>query len=183
MFRNILISLFFLGFITCQNPFSKNGNGDASAIPTIKSCKVFSAGFVALNPNDSGQLIQKFNFNKKGFVNELVRYGLNGETIEKFDITGNNSLFPLPGNRQYIDTVLTTFEMDSLGGISQKEVKKYNKDGLLIEYSYFEGNDKLVKKNTYQYNEFGLIIKDIYWDVELSIPQQVIRYEYEYFKE
>jgi hypothetical protein len=175
--------LFSLGYFSCQNPVPEKEKDSYTSIPTIKSCKVYSADFVALNPTDSGQLIQKFNFNRKGFVNELVRYGLNGEVIEKFDITGNNTLFPLPGKPQYMDTVLTTFDMDSIGKMNQKEIKKYNKDGLLIECSYFDGENKLLRKNTYQYNELRLIAKDIYWDVELGAPQQVIRYEYELFKE
>lgn len=183
MYRNILIGLFFLGYFSCQNPLSKDGKDIYVGTPLIKSCKMYSADFVALNPNDSGQLIQKFNFNRKGFVNELIRYGLNGEVVEKFDILGNNTMFPLPEKPQYMDTVLTTFEMDSLGKTSQIEVKKYNKDGLLIESSYFDGDNKLLRKNTYQYNELRLITKDIYWDVELAMPLQVIRYEYELFKE
>jgi hypothetical protein len=179
----IYILLLSLGFVSCNTPVPDTTKNQHQSNPPIKKCKIYSSDFVALNPDDKGQLIQVFAFNRQGFVNELVRYDIEGKVIEKFDIKGNNTLFPIPNTLQFIDTLVTTFDMDSLGELHQKEVKQYNSNGLLVELSYFDGQNKILKRNTYQYDSLNLITKDIYWDIELNIPRQVIRYEYEFFSE
>ncbi len=179
----IYLLILSLGFVSCNTPVPDTIKNEHQSIPLIKKCKIYSADFVALNPDEKGQLIQAFAFNRQGFVNELVRYDIEGKVVDKFDIKGNNTLFPIPNTLQFIDTIVTTFDMDSLGILHEKEVKQYNSNGLLVELSYFDGQNKTVRRNTYQYDSLNLITEDIYWDIELNTPRQVIRYEYEFFKE
>lgn len=147
----------------------------------IKICKMYQSDFVLIDPNEKGQLIQEFRFNKEGYVNELIRYGIDGEIISRFDIYGEHTPFPLPGKPEFMDTVLTVFNFNTSGMVSGKEVKIYNETGLLIQVDFFEGEDSLVKRNTYNYDKNNMIKEDVYWDVELDKPKQKIRYEFEYF--
>ena len=165
----------------CSHQKQSDQFKEADAMRNIKSCKVYSSEFVLFDPNDKGILIQEFNFNKKGFVNELIRYDMNGEVIGEFDIYGENNPFPMPSNPEYVDTLLTVINYDSLGVIINKEVKQYNIYGWLAMVEFYDGDSTLVKKNTYKYNNFGIIKEDVYWDVELNKPKQKIRYEFEYF--
>ena len=99
----------------------------------------------------------------------------------RFDIMGKNTPFPAPGKPEYIDTILTITNIDSLGKIKDMEIKVYNTNGLIAEIRFYEGKYNLVKKNTYKYNKQNMIIEDVYWDVDLDKPKQKIRYEFEYF--
>lgn len=181
----VIIFILFILFWSCRN-----NNSDTKELISaeqyshkVASCKIYSADFVLIDPNDKGLLIQEFIFNKKGFVNELIRYNLDGEITGKFDIFGEHTPFPMPEKPIYIDTLITVFEIDSTGNIKNKEMKSYNELGLLIEYAIYSNEDELVKKNTYSYNNQGFITEDIYWDIDLMKPKQKIRYEYEYFKD
>ncbi len=177
----VFIILVAIGYGSCKNPDQKYDNGHFKTNQTIKVCKIYSSDFAILNPNEKGQLIQEFRFNKEGYVNELIRYGMDGEIIGRFEISGKNTPFPMPEKPVYVDTVLTVVNIDSVGVINNKEVKTYNKNGLLIEVVFYHENDKLIKKNTYEYNSNGFIISDTYWDTDLNKPNQIIRYEYEFF--
>ena len=142
---------------------------------------MYSSDFVMLDPNDRGLLIQEFRFNRKGFVNELIRYGMNGEVIGRFDIFGENTPFPIPGKPQYTDTAICIIDIDKSGVIKSKEKKVYNSEGYLTKIEFYKGDSELLKKNTYKYNSTGYIIEDIYWDVDLDTPKQKMLYKYEYF--
>ncbi len=147
----------------------------------IRSCKMYSSDFVMVDPNEKGQLMQEFRFNRKGFVNELIRYGMDGEVVGRFDILGENTPFPLPGKPEFRDTAITVVDLDSLENIKGIEVKSYNSAGLLVDVKYFLGADSLIRHNTYNYDQNGLIKEDIYWDTDLDKPKQKITYEFEYF--
>lgn len=181
--RNLIyMILFLLSAAACTNtPQKKQSLPLTKDMPQqIKACKIYSSDFALLNPEERGTLIQEFRFNKKGFVNELIRYGLEGEVLARFDISGENTPFPLPGMREYMDTVLTIVELDELGIITHKEIRTYNADGFLIEVTQRDADNKISNKNTYEYHSNGLIHKDIYWDTELDKPKQIIWYEYEF---
>lgn len=149
----------------------------------LKACRIYSSEFAILDPNDAGRLIQEYRYNKRGFVNELIRYGIDGTIIAQFDIYGEENPFPTPGKPIYVDTVLTTMSLGNEGIVNKKELKKYNTKGLLVEASLFSDEVDIVQKNTYEYNNENRIIKDIYWDIDLDEPMQVVRYEYEFFEE
>ena len=180
--KNYIFILFvtFL-IIGCNRVQSDNSINEESKPLKIKVCKMYSSDFVLLDPNDPGQLMQEFRFNRKGFVNELIRYGLDGEIIGRFDILGENTPFPMPSKPEYVDTVLTIIDIDSLDIIKSKEIKTYNSQGLLIEVKVFENENILISKNTFNYDENGMIKEDVYWDIDLDKPKQKIRYEFEYF--
>ncbi len=148
----------------------------------IRTCKIYSSEFEYFEPNPPGRLIQEFRFNKHGFVNELIRYGIQGDTIAHFDIAGAESPFPFPEDPQFIDTVLTLEAFDSLNVLIRKEIKRFNKLGLLTSDEIYGPKDSLVSRNTYKYNKMGLIEEDVYWDVELQKPAQVVRYQYEFYE-
>jgi hypothetical protein len=150
--------------------------------PLISSCKIYTYDFEFSDENNPGQLMQEFRFNKQGHVNELIRYGIQGEIVSRFDISGNSNPFPISDKPQYIDTVLTIIDLDPSGNVRQKEVKKYNLEGLIVSSEIFIGDDSLIRRNTYNYNNLGLITEDIYWDIDLQKPRQVIRYKYEFAK-
>lgn len=176
-----MILLFLMGTACHNTPQKDTTRTYANELPgNIKACKIYSSDFAILNPEEKGSLIQEFRFNNKGYVNELIRYDLNGEILARFDITGQNTPFPLPGAKEYMDTVLTVIEFDKLGAIKHKEIRSYNADGFLIEVNIRDANNSLINKNTYEYHPNGLIQKDIYWDTELDKPKQIIWYEYEF---
>lgn len=180
--KYLFIALVFIG---CSQDKTKSTVKEVVMVSLdswkIKTCKVYSSDFEALDSENPGQLIQEFHFNRKGFANELVRYGNNGNIVGKFDILGENTPFPITNTPEFIDTMLIVNQLKSDGEIYRKEVNKYNKNGLLIETIQYNSNGDLTAKNTYTYNKQGLITKDIYWDIELDAATQVIRYKYEYF--
>ncbi len=96
--RNILYILFFSSILLgcLQNNSNKNKEEKLSQNQKISVCKIYTADFVLLDPDDKGLLLQEFRFNKKGFVNELIRYDLNGDVLGKFDIFGEHTPFPMP---------------------------------------------------------------------------------------
>jgi len=155
-------------------------NNTTKMHPKIKSCKVYSSDFEILDNKNKGQLIQEFRFNKDGHVRELIRYGMQGEIISRFDIFGESSPFPVTDSPQFVDTTITSTELGLMGDIRVKETKHYNQSGKITDILVYNGNDSLVQKNTYEYNPEGYIVKDIYWDVELNVPAQVMNYEYQY---
>ena len=179
--KNYLYILIVVFIGACSYQKKSDQSKEPLHADKIKTCRVYSSDFVLLDPNDQGKLIQEFRFNKKGFVNELIRYDMNGEVIGKFDIYGENTPFPVPGKPQYYDTLFVIINYDSLGNAINKEVKQYNFNGWLSMVEYYVGEDTLVRKNTYKYDNFGIITEDIYWDVDLNRPKQKIRYEFEYF--
>ncbi len=177
--------LIFIGFISfacysCQSTGKKRGS---DSLPLIKSCKIYSSDFAMFDPEAQGQLIQEFVFNSQGHVTELIRYDVEGNIISRLDISGEQNPLPMHGKPEYVDTVLTVIGYDSLGNQFRKEVKVYNQDGLLTEVNFYESDTVLLKKNTYEYDSLNMIWKDVYWDIELKQPQQVIIYKYEYFTE
>jgi hypothetical protein len=175
-----LIAALLLFFIACKQNKPSQSNAQQNTPIKLKTCKIYSSDFVLLDPNDKGQLMQEFRFNKLGYVNELIRYGLDGEILGTFDIRGQNNPFPFPEKPSYFDTVLTVLTIDSLDIIKQKEVKIYNTQGLLIETRFYNETNNLTRKNTFTYDTLGLIQQDLYWDIELNKPKQMIRYEYEF---
>ncbi len=179
----IYIIALFLFFAGCRQHQPKNSDIKLQKPWDIRVCKMYSSDFVLLDPSEKGQLIQEFRFNRNGFVNELIRYGMDGEIISRFDISGENTPFPLPGKPQFVDTVLTVVNFDSLGIVVGKEVKVYSPKGLIVEVRFYEGENQLIRKNTYKYNTQDMILEDVYWDVDLDRPKQKIRYEFEYFKD
>ena len=175
------ITFVFLILLGCIHSNQKTDDSANVSGWKIQACKMYSSDFEFLDSTDPGQLIQEFRFSRKGFVNELIRYGSNGEIIARFDITGQNNPFPMPGKPEYIDTLLNIVELDSLGNLSQKEVKRYNEKGFLVEDMVYNERNALVRRNSYKYNKEGMILEDIYWDIDLDVPRQIIRYKYEYF--
>ncbi|MDA3891144.1 MAG: hypothetical protein PF517_05710 [Salinivirgaceae bacterium] len=179
---NPIILFFAIIIITaCHQQNAEKSIIKETASSKVKVCKMFQSDFVLLNPNEEGHLIQEFRFNKKGFVNELIRYGMDGEIIGRFDILGEHTPFPMPGKPEFVDTVLTVVNFDEGGNIKGKEIKMYNTLGLLIQVEFYEGDSNLVNKNTYTYDKQNMILEDIYWDVDLDKPKQKIRYKFEYF--
>lgn len=179
--KNILYIVIVIFFTGCLQAEKDNNKSLSNELGVIKVCKMYSSDFVLLDPNDKGLLIQEFRFNRKGFVNELIRYGINGEVIGQFDIFGENTPFPMPGQPQFTDTAIVVLDIDSLSEIISKEKKVYNSEGFLMRVEFYEGEKNLIKKNTYKYNSAGFILEDIYWDVDLNKPKQKILYKYEYF--
>lgn len=172
-----LLLLIVLVCFSCQNePNSANSKNPVK----IKICKVYSSDFGLLDTDSPGQLIQEFHFNKDGHVRELRRFGSDGKIINRFEIDGETSPFPLDKSNEFIDTTVTNVEYGTMGDTRKKEVKTYNKNGLLVEVKLYNQADSLKQKNTYEYNKEGYISKDIYWDIELNIPIEVINYRYEY---
>jgi len=178
-YLNIIIALFITAACNQKQPEKQEAK---SIHPLkIKVCRMYSSDFVLLDPNEKGLLMQEFRFNKNGFVNELIRYDLDGEIVGRFDILGENTPFPMPGDAEFVDTVITVLDTESLDIVNGKEIKVYNNKGLLIEVRFYEGQNQLVKKNTYNYDSNRMIKEDVYWDLELDKPKQKIRYEFEYF--
>jgi len=175
--RNISISLLILVSISCQNTSKQNSTENA---PKIKVCKVYSSDFGLLDNESPGQLIQEFHFNNDGHVRELRRFGIDGSMIGRFEIDGQSSPFPLEKNNDFVDTTITEVDFGTMGDTRKKEIKTYNKKGLLIEVRLYNQADSLKQKNTYEYNKEGYISKDVYWDNELNAPIEVINYRYEY---
>lgn len=147
----------------------------------IKNCKVYSADFGLLDETNPGLLMQEFAFNEEGYVRELIRYDNDGQISGQFEIKGKESPFPLPESPEFKDTTILNAEYGTLGDLRKKEIKKYNSHGLLIEVQLFNSQDSLKQKNTYEYNSEGFVCKDIYWDVELNTPIQIINYQYEFY--
>ncbi len=147
----------------------------------IKVCRIYSSDFEAMDTTQKGQLLQEFYFNLDGYVRELVRYDSQGQVIGRFEITGEDTPFPMPKEPTYFDTVLTIATLGPNGHLRETELKRYNKSGMLTETCLYDSTDALFKKNTYNYNQWGYITEDIYWDLELNAPSQVIRYLYEYY--
>lgn len=171
-----LIIAAFTFFFGC----SQNGNKQIKVHPKIKVCKVYSSDFEFLDSKNKGLLIQEFRFNKDGHVRELIRYGIDGQITSRFDIFGESSPFPVTDSPEFKDTTITSVELGLMGDIRIKETKHYNIDGKLTEVMVLNGEDSLIQKNTYEYNPEGYITKDIYWDVDLNTPEQVMKYEYQY---
>ncbi len=149
----------------------------------VQSCMVYTSDFALLDPNDLGMLIQKFEFNGHGFVCEMVRYGFNGEIVGRFKIDGNECPLPIPDMVSYKDTTVEFKELNPNGLLISKLVKSFNTDGMLTAIEETDGKGVLLRKNTYTYNERGLISQDIYWDVDLDLPTHKINYVYEYYSD
>lgn len=147
----------------------------------VKICKIYSSDFEVLDTTLPGQLIQEYYFNRDGYVRELIRYGSQGEVIGRFKIDGTDSPFPQPVNPLVTDTVITSKNYSKNGILRDIEIKHYNSKGLIEEICYYDTANNITKRNTFKYNNYGYIIEDIYWDIELEIPAQVIRYKYEYY--
>lgn len=180
----IIISQFL--FLRCSSPEKETTKEVFVPVETqqfrdIKACRIYSSEFAILDSEDKGRLIQEYRFNKKGFVNELIRYGMDGEIIAQFDIYGQDNPFPHAGKPVFSDTVLTVTSISNDGEVSKKEIKKYNEVGLLVEASLYLQDGSLIQKNTYAYDPNDRIAKDVYWDVDLNEPMQVVRYEYEFY--
>lgn len=179
MIRNLFLLIFSIFFfIACQ---SGQKAETEKQLPVIKSCKIYSSDFAMFDPTDQGLLIQEFLFNRQGFVTDLIRFDVKGNIINHFDITGQQNPFPMPGKPEFVDTVLTIINYDNTGIQTHKEVKEYNQDGLLVAAHFYQGDTLLMKKNTFEYDSLNLIWKDIYWDIELNQPRQVVIYKYEFF--
>lgn len=177
----LLIPFFFVFLVACsghKKPIPEN-----NTVLKIKSCKVYTADFGLLDEGSPGLLIQEFRFNKEGFVRELIRYDNMGNVTGNFEITGTESPFPLPDKPEFMDTTIINEEYGTMGDLRKKEIKSYNSNGLLTEVRLFNSQDSLKQKNTYEYNPEGYVSKDIYWDVELNTPIQVINYVYEFYPE
>lgn len=168
--KYILFSLTILLLIACNESKQR----------TIKTCKVYSSDFVLLDDESPGIIIQEFQFNDAGQVSKLIRYGNDGEITSTFDINGEESPFPLAIHSEFTDTTISHTDYGTMGDVRKTEVMEYNEAGYLQEIRLYNSIDSLKQKNTYKYNEEGYIQKDIYWDVELDAPMQVINYEYEY---
>lgn len=180
----VIIALIISSCVQNSKETEINNDGSEANVGkewNIKVCKMYQSDFVLIDPNEKGQLIQEFRFNKEGFVNELIRYGIDGEIVGRFDIYGEHTPFPLPGKPEYTDTVLTVFNFDTSGMVAGKEIKIYNEIGLLTQVDFYAGEDSLIKRNTYKYDKNNMIQEDVYWDVDLDKPKQKIRYEFEYF--
>jgi len=65
---------------------------------------------------------------------------------------------------------------DNESEISPKEIFEYNR-GLLIKESEYNGEGKLIKESTYEYDSKGNIIEEAKWD---TYDNQKITYKYQY---
>ena len=141
--------------------------------------------------DDEGKLnldeIYNYTYNDKGLLFELQQIDDHKEHIKRgrfiYDSTGNNvliirfnsedisfqeekSTYDKHGNK------LTTFVYDKAGKITAQYLFRYDPQNQLVEELNINMEGKVINKNTYTYNENGLISKSVSLVVDKNINTQ-----------
>ncbi len=182
MIRSIIIlCMFCFILISCQRiPPPKPGT-EAYKISQAgyRSCKIYTADFSFATAQEQGRLMQEYFYNENGHVTEMVRYNIDGTENHriKTDLTIADTL----GQNDQVKHISQTIEvtqMDSPGEAVRRELQVFDKDGNMVEKVVLNANNDTLRMNKYHYNEWGLITEDIYYENDLKVPVQVIRYSY-----
>jgi hypothetical protein len=154
----------------------------------------------------TGNLSEKIWKQASGSEKEPTRsttliYDLDGSTFQQNVDTNRNEKYDQSGN------LVERIWNDPLKKSEIKETHHYYEGGKKREVMYFDRNNEVEKmvvyaydsvgnevsmieynknnivesKITYMYDEYGNIKEDIYWNVLDSIPEQIIRYVYEFY--
>lgn len=172
--------VFMLLHFSCQTNTNTKPNQDAEKIKKAGfiTCKMYSSDFSMGQLSENGRLIMEFKYNAEGYVVEMVRYNMDGSVNHRLPVQPSDSASASSQNPAYAGQTIETATMDSAGQAIQKTVITYNLSGNITERFVVKNNTDTISHNSYKYNEAGLITEDIYWDMELKVPVQVIRYEY-----
>lgn len=172
--------VFVLFYFSCQTSTNVKPNRDAEKIKKAgyTTCKMYSSEFSMGQLSENGRLIMEFKYNADGYVVEMVRYNMDGSVNHRLSVEPSDSAPVSSQNTSYAGQTIETATMDSAGQVIQKTVISYNQSGNITERFVVKNNLDTISHNSYKYNEAGLITEDIYWDMELKEPVQVIRYEY-----
>lgn len=149
----------------------------------IKSMIQYSHDLAFIEPENIGRIIQITSFNRKGEVVKIIRYDKYGnvcftENIDPNKGKGKNKL-DVP---DLFEDSITVTNINPQGKPIEKIFNTYNDHKQIISTIKKDQNGLMSEKITFKYYPNGLIMKDIYWNVDLDKPEQIINYKYEYFK-
>lgn len=182
----ITIALFAILIISCETTVKQELQGAHSKNLYekyhVKKMIQFTHDLAFIEPENLGRILQTTTFNKKGEVIKIIRYDKSGnicftENIDPELEKGKNKL----KKKGYEDS-LTVTNLNPAGQTIEKISHTYNEQKKIISTIRTDKDGVLVEKMTFEYYPNGLIKKDIYWNVELDKPEQIINYQYEYYK-
>jgi len=156
--------------------------------------------------DQSGNLTEKIWREASGIKNEESRsttlsYDLGGVSSKEKSDTSKNEKYDQSGK------LIERIWNDPVKKAEIKETHHYYKDGKKREVAFFNENNEIEKrtvyaydslgneisviaydkenriesKTTYSYDEYGNLKEDIYWNIQDTIPYQIIRYVYEFY--
>ncbi|MFO7862518.1 MAG: hypothetical protein R6U85_00820, partial [Salinivirgaceae bacterium] len=84
--------------------------------------------------------------------------------------------------RQRISSdTLTVKNFDPDKELINKVAYTYNENGNKSGMIKYNADDSVTAKATYKYYPNGLVKQDIYWNVDIDKPEQIITYRYEFY--
>ncbi len=148
----------------------------------VKKMMQYAHDLAFYEPEDKGRLIQSYFFNENGEIIKVIRYDKGGNICYKEEIdpekdAGSNKL----NVKEHKNDSLTIKNYTPQGELRDKVAHKYNDKGLKKSMVRKNDNGKVVEKITYKYYPNGLLKQDIYWNMDIEKPEQIINYEYEYY--
>ncbi|PLX20235.1 MAG: hypothetical protein C0599_09440 [Salinivirgaceae bacterium] len=148
----------------------------------VKKMIQYSHDLAFIEPDNIGRIIQTTTFNKEGEEIKIVRYDNNGNICFTEEINpdlekGKNKAKEIKGR----DDSITVTNLNPEGKPIEMISHTYNDLKQIISTMRRDKDGVLVEKMTFEYYPNGLIKKDVYWNVELDKPEQIINYKYEYF--
>lgn len=190
--RDMRLTLLFTALLligACQkeadnqkNASSKHQENNLYKKYHVKKMNQYAQDLAFYEPNDRGRIIQTYSFNKQGQIIKVIRYDKSGnicftEEIDPDTESGDNKLIV----KESESDSLTIRNFGPEGELRDKVSYRYNDKGLKEAMIRKNKNGKVVEKITYKYYPNGLLKQDIYWNMDIEKPEQIINYEYEYY--
>ena len=148
----------------------------------VKKMMQYAHDLAFYEPEDKGRLIQSYFFNRDGEIIKVIRYDKSGnicytEKIDPEKDAGSNKLII----KKHKSDSLTVKNYGPQGKLRNKVAHTYNEKGQKKSMIRKNDNGEIVEKITYDYYSNGLLKQDIYWNMEIKQPQNIINYQYEYY--
>lgn len=188
VFRFTLLFIFVLTLTGCNLASDKELDDigveeNVYAKYHVEKMMQYTNDLAFIEPNNIGRLLQITTFNKKGQEIKIVRFDKSGNICFTEDINpiveqGKNKVDEL----EILDDSITVTTLNPEGKPIDKISHTYNDEKQIISTIRIDKDGVLAEKMTFEYYSNGLIKKDIYWNVDLNKPEQIITYQYEYFK-
>jgi hypothetical protein len=187
-FRVLYLLVIAFLLVACQSESDKKDISNTKednvyAKYHVKKMIQYSHDLAFIEPQNIGRIIQITSFNKEGQEVKIIRYDNNGnicftEEIDPNLEKGKNKANELKG----LGDSITVTNLNPEGNPIDRISHKYNDLKQIVSTIRRDKDGVLVDKMTFEYYPNGLIKKDIYWNVELNKPEQIINYKYEYYK-
>jgi hypothetical protein len=188
---NVITTLIVIltGLTACNTPIKTDDTetNPTSAENKYKTLEVsnitqYAQDLAFYDSTNIGRRIQTTNFDTTGRMIKITRYDKIGDICYTEHITPTDENPDKSYKQRISSDTLTIKNFDPDDELINRVAYTYNENGNKKSMIKCNAEDSVTAKTTYKYYPNGLLKQDIYWNVDINKPEQIITYKYEFCK-